>query len=227
VIINKINGKLYVGATQNTLKDRYEGHMRQFSIGSDRLIYKAMRKYGVENFTIETTQEYQSKKDMFQGEIDWIKYLDTFRSDYGYNDTTGGEGGDTNGGKTFSNEWRKNISIANAGKPQIHRRRFSDEQEKEICELYSKLNKTTYYLANKYDCYRNTIHDVLMRGNIEIRQSNYNNHKSFKKKITDEQEKEVCKLYVDDKISRSAIAVKTGIAKTTVRDILLRNNVKL
>jgi group I intron endonuclease len=227
VIVNKVNGKMYVGATENTLEFRYKGHLNKLCEGSERTIYCAMRKHGVENFEIRGIEEYKSKEDMFKGEIEWIAYLDTYRSQYGYNETKGGEGGDTNGGKVFNNEWRKNMSKSAAGKPKLSKRRFSQEIEKEICDLYANQKKTTYWLANKYDCYRTLIKDILIRNNVGIRVSNYTGHDNGCKVLSDEDEKNVCRLYTEEKLTRNTISEKLNIKSTTVRSILLRNNIKL
>ena len=56
----------------------------------------------------------------------------------------------TNTGKTFSDGWRKKISDSLIEIPRPENRRFTEEKEKEICELY--INGTsTYGLADKFD----------------------------------------------------------------------------
>ena len=51
-ITNKINGKVYIGQTIQCLKKRWSQH-KSDSKKSNMTIHKAMRKYGIENFTIE------------------------------------------------------------------------------------------------------------------------------------------------------------------------------
>lgn len=133
----------------------------------------------------------------------------------------------TNAGRKFSEEWIMKISKSQAGKGRECSRRFTKEQEAEICRLYKEESKTTYYLANKYDCYRSTINDILIRNGIEIRQSQYNKHSNKKNKFTPEQEAEICDLYSSGKMNRAWLAAKFGCGKTTIRDILIRNKIKL
>ncbi len=52
-------------------------------------LYRAFRKYGIDNFTVEETEEC-SKEIVNEREIFWIDYYNTFYS--GYNATKGGCG---------------------------------------------------------------------------------------------------------------------------------------
>jgi len=130
----------------------------------------------------------------------------------------------TNTGKTFDDEWRVKISKAQAGKARKDLRRFSDEQEEEICRLYVDDGKAAYALGKQLGCQRNTITDILRRHHILIRRSGKSNGCNI---FTLEQEKEICNLYEGGKVSRAELARKFGCGKTTIRDILLRHNIKL
>ena len=55
-ITNSINNKIYIGQTARTLNIRWKEH-KVASISSDRPLYKAMRKYGIDNFHIEIIEE--------------------------------------------------------------------------------------------------------------------------------------------------------------------------
>lgn len=52
-ITNNINGKVYIGQTIQCLKKRWNSHKYNFKTKQDIYLYKAMKKYGIENFTIE------------------------------------------------------------------------------------------------------------------------------------------------------------------------------
>ena len=133
----------------------------------------------------------------------------------------------TNSGKSFNNEWKFKLSQSNAGQERKSTRRFSDEIEKEICILYAVENKSTYYLANIYNCYRTLINDILIRNNIDIRQSNYSGHANGKNLFTKEQESEICRLYSNTIVSMAELSRKFNCGKNTIRGILLRNNINL
>ena len=53
-ITNDINGKIYIGKTLNSLEHRFNEHKRasRKKYCENRPLYSAMRKYGVENFSI-------------------------------------------------------------------------------------------------------------------------------------------------------------------------------
>lgn len=227
VIENKLNGKKYIGSTERELKIRWQRHLAKANEGSLCSLHKAIRKYGRDNFDIRMLAEYPTREAMLAGEIEYVTHFDTYKSKNGYNDTPGGDGGNTNGGKTFSDEWKTNMSKSAAGKPQISRRKFSSEVEKEICKLYLEQKMSAYALGKQFKCPRTTISDILKRNNIVIRKSNYTGHKNGRNIFTLDQEKEICKIYQVGNISRSELARQYGCGKTTIRDILLRHNIKL
>lgn len=75
-IINKVNGKLYIGLTTN-LKKRWNYHLLEVK-DSDRPLYQAMRKYGIENFNIEVIQEnIPTEQEALLLESRYIKDLNT------------------------------------------------------------------------------------------------------------------------------------------------------
>lgn len=133
----------------------------------------------------------------------------------------------TNVGKTFDDEWRLSLSKSMAGRPLVSRQKFSKDIELEICRQYTEEEKSTYELGPQFGCQKNTITAVLKRNGVEIRQSNYIGHNNGKNLFTKEQELEICKIYEGGGISRSELARRYECGKTTMRDILLRGNVKL
>jgi len=133
----------------------------------------------------------------------------------------------TNIGKKFNDDWKIKMSKSSSGKDKKSRRRFSDEVEKEICELYVNENKSTYFLEKKYLCNRSVIKSILIRNSIEIRISNYTGHSNGKNIFTIEQEIEICKKYIAGNISRSELARQFNCGKTTIRDMLLKHNIRL
>lgn len=145
----------------------------------------------------------------------------------GYNDASGGDGGNTNGGKTFDNEWKVNISQSLIGKPQISKRRFSQEIEVEICRLYIEEEQSMYSLAKKFDCQRSVIRDMLTRNNIKFRQSTYTGHSNGKNIFSLEKELEICKVYQENKVSRTELSKQYNCGKTTIRDVLIKHDIQL
>ena len=90
-IINCVNGKIYIGKTLATPEQRWKEHVRdsQRAEYSERPLYKAFRKYGIENFQL-TTIETCDYTIVNEREKYWIEYYGSFK--YGYNATKGGDG---------------------------------------------------------------------------------------------------------------------------------------
>lgn len=91
-IENQINHKLYIGKTLFTIDRRWDQHKR--NVMDDKFnhmpLYHAMRKYGVDNFTISCLEEVNDKSKLSERERYWIRYFDTYNN--GYNATRGGDG---------------------------------------------------------------------------------------------------------------------------------------
>lgn len=88
-ITNDINGKIYIGKTENSIEKRFQEHCidsRKKEKGH-RPLYAAMRKYGIEYFHIELIEETDNPEER---EIFWIEQKGSFK--YGYNATIGGDG---------------------------------------------------------------------------------------------------------------------------------------
>jgi len=91
-ITNLVNGKLYAGQTIRSLGDRWADHKRDAKNGIDYPLYFAIRKYGIENFTIETVDSAKSLKELNKKEVFWIKILDSLtKNGNGYNIHEGGQ----------------------------------------------------------------------------------------------------------------------------------------
>lgn len=91
-ITNTVNNKCYIGIT-NDLSNRIKDHIR-FSINDYHIksyIHKAIKKYGVENFTVDILENCSSDKELNEKEVYYINFHNSFDSKNGYNLTMGGE----------------------------------------------------------------------------------------------------------------------------------------
>ena len=90
-IVNTINNKIYIGKTLDTIEQRWKEHINDSKkeVCSNRPLYKAFNKYGIENFQISIVEEC-SPSEVNEKEIQWIEIYGSFK--YGYNATLGGDG---------------------------------------------------------------------------------------------------------------------------------------
>lgn len=91
-ITNKINDFFYIGKTTKSAEERFNRHFHNHKNGNTYL-YRAMRKYGFDNFQIEVLEQTELLNER---EIYWIETLNPQ-----YNMTKGGDGGDTSKSPNF------------------------------------------------------------------------------------------------------------------------------
>lgn len=91
-IVNLVNKKVYVGQSRN-IEKRWTAHKRAAYLvdapSYEYPIYRAIRKYGIENFNFEIV-ELCSVADLNEKEKFWISHYNSFFE--GYNSTPGGGG---------------------------------------------------------------------------------------------------------------------------------------
>ena len=126
LIVNKVNGKTYVGQRKSS-KEWYDDSY----MGSGTLLKKAKQKYGIENFEKFLIQHCYSKEETNKAEKFWIaEYRSRGKAEYNIAD--GGDGGALNKGRKLSEEWKKHISEGGKGK------RHSEETKKKLSEAGKK-----------------------------------------------------------------------------------------
>lgn len=94
-IINKINKKCYIGITKS-IKNRFNYHTQRYNKTSkkeylEKPLYKAFRKYGIENFKFIILYEGLTIKEAKSKEIELIKKFKSLTHQNGYNITEGGD----------------------------------------------------------------------------------------------------------------------------------------
>ena len=88
-IQNLINDNVYIGQTVKTVEKRFQQHRNNYDkpYFSQLTLYKAFKKYGLENFSFEVIEETENEK-LDEREKYWIDYYDSYKN--GYNMTLGG-----------------------------------------------------------------------------------------------------------------------------------------
>ena len=150
---NKINNKVYVGIT--SLKPQERWHKDGSGYKLNNHFWRAIEKYGWDNFEHIIFAENLTKQEACKMEIGLIALYQTNNSDYGYNLSTGGDGGgsgipwseeqrkslsDKLKGRTLSDEWKAKISEANTGKRHSKetKKKLSEQRQGELNNFYGK-----------------------------------------------------------------------------------------
>ncbi len=142
-VTNKINEKIYIGQTIQSVKDRWYRHCGKPGISKAELnthFKRAILKYGKENFTVETIEVCDSTK-LNDREKFYISYYNSYIN--GYNSTIGGQ----DGSKPF---------------------KTSEEDETQIISLYN-YGFSLREIGREFNLDKTTVKGVLVRHNISIR----------------------------------------------------------
>jgi len=119
-------GKKYIGQTVKE-KHRKRQHINHCKTGVDNKFYRAVRKYGWDNFVYGIIDDYNDEI-LNEQEIFYIDKYDTYRN--GYNSTLGGEGcrGFVPSKDT---KMKQSISAKNRSNPPHNKKYFTEEEKKE------------------------------------------------------------------------------------------------
>ena len=89
LITNNVNNKVYVGKTEDSIEKRFAEHCSDSKKErcKNRPLYRAMNKYGCENFSVSLLEETDQPEIR---EEYWIEQKQSYHN--GYNATRGGDG---------------------------------------------------------------------------------------------------------------------------------------
>ena len=143
---NIINNKKYVGQAED-VNARYKQHIKD-SKYRDYVFYRALRKYGIENFKFEVLEENIDIDIVNDREVYWINKMNS-KLPNGYNMTDGGEG--THGYK-HTDEAKEIMRNKKKGKKltEEHKAKISNSLKgKGLGKHLSQETKNKISLANK------------------------------------------------------------------------------
>lgn len=89
-ITNRINNKIYIGQSVD-IKKRWRQHKRHSQVPNkeyEKYLYRAFRKYGLDNFTFEVIEEC-SREQLNERECYYIQLYHSNNEQFGYNETSG------------------------------------------------------------------------------------------------------------------------------------------
>ena len=140
IIKNTVNSKVYIGQTRTSVDQRWKEHLRHAQYG-DQVINRAMKKYGVDKFYIETL-EICDISIIDEREIYYIDLYDSTDKSKGYNVSIGGN------------------------TPRFKRKALSIS---DLIDLYVNKEFTLEEIASKFEVSRYIISTELRNAGITIR----------------------------------------------------------
>jgi group I intron endonuclease len=124
---NTLNNMMYIGQTVKTLNGRRNAHKSDVKYNRyNSYFHKEIKKYGWDNFTWEIVCECDTRKELNESEVFYIKKLNTLKP-LGYNLTIGGDGCS---GRIILESTKRKISDAKRG------RKFSDEHKQNLSKSH-------------------------------------------------------------------------------------------
>lgn len=141
LIICSANGKLYVGITSRSVRERFAEHLAEARQGKKRPLLNAIRKYGAECFSVHEVLAAETWESLCEHEKELIALLNT-KPPFGYNVTDGGDGvvglssdlrsliALKNKGRKHTLETKRKISESSRG------RKHTDESRRKLSEAH-------------------------------------------------------------------------------------------
>lgn len=146
---NKINGKVYIGQTNN-LQKRFNGHKSEAfnpkSKSYNLPFHCAIRKYGIKNFIYEVLEEIEdgeSQDFINDREIFFIDFYHSLTTENGYNLTVGGDGC-PKPPLTYEEKLSRSKLFTGDEIKDIQQRLLNDEEFDDIEEIYKPKLKRTF-----------------------------------------------------------------------------------
>lgn len=212
-VINKINGKIYVGQTAGNFERRKILHLSRARGVSNLPFYNAIRKYGPEDFVWEILEECRTIEELNEREEYWIKELNTIAPN-GYNLKYGGKN------SLYSEESRERMSEAKKGKK---RKPFSEEHRKNMSEAKQGENHPMYGKSPSEEARKNM--SIASKGKPKSKKHCENISKSKKgenhprAKLTNEDVLDIRRMG-EEKIDQYEIAKMKNISQSVVNLII-------
>lgn len=149
-IVNKINGKTYIGQTSRKLSTRLACHKK-----AKTYFGSSLRKYGIENFHIEVLDYSKTRLELNEKEEYYISFYNCVAPN-GYNIHLGGSA------KNMSEHTKKKLSNQRKGSiPYLAIRKAAEIRLKQIKRICIKTNEIKIY---------RTTHDAAIELNLRTTQ---------------------------------------------------------
>ena len=218
-ITNKINNKIYIGLTTCTLAYRWSKHLTEArNVNNNKHLYRAIRKYGSENFSIEQIDNTDNFKELGQLERKYIKEYDSQNPDKGYNLTAGGE----------SNQWDANPAAKLTYDEVVQIREIYAMCELRLEECWKMYkDKISYSAFQKIwdgTSWKGIMDEIYTKENIEAhkRQKANSGSKNGNAMLTEQEVLEARKYYVNHTLQETYDKFGESYSKDGFRGVLTR-----
>jgi group I intron endonuclease len=230
-ITNVLNNKIYIGQTKDP-KTRWSRHKSDARLGKkyNWHLYDAMRKYGVDNFVFEVIAQTKFLEEVDRLEILLIEQYGSTDKNIGYNISAGGQAN-----KLVSSETRKKMSEAAIGREAWNKNKPCSEETKKLLSQANKGNKfrlgvkvsekTKILLSQINIGKKATLETKHKMSQSMIGKNAGEKNGMFGKtsaiaKLTMEQASEIRREYKAGGITLIILAVKYGVSKRTILNIV-------
>lgn len=158
-ITNAINNKVYIGKTEKTFEERWSRHIyNAFVLQLDYPLYRAFRKYDMENFYIDIIEDNISSSVINEREKYWIAYYNSYGT--GYNATLGGDGNSLYNSEEIAKKYMELKNIDETAKffncsrrpvlEAIKKHNIQTNYKRKVCQI----DKDTNEIINVFDSIR-------------------------------------------------------------------------
>ena len=228
-IENLITHHVYIGQSKDIYR-RYHFHHKYDYKKLDFQLYKAMRKYGIENFSIVVLELCEESK-LDEREVFWISYYDSYHN--GYNATSGGKSSFPEITNTLEMRMQKketlekNKSLQGENHPRakltdkevinIRTRYKNGESVKQIYKDYQNI----YSNINSFRCVVLGTSYSKVNEKLEKADIRYSNAK-----LTSDQVREIRKRYLTEKTSYAKLAKEYHVSASTIGNIVMKKAYK-
>lgn len=177
------NGKTYIGITSQEPERRWQNG---YGYTTQQLFWRAIQKYGWNNFQHEILEENLTKEEAFQKERYYIDIFKSNQRECGYNTTSGGDG------------------CRDTGNP------VAQLLNGEIVNVFSSLQETSEKLQMSHGAIGNYVSDGQIHGGYFLKIITYEEYLSLKNTVNNDHLVKFRKLVLDEKNRRTTERNKEG-----------------
>jgi group I intron endonuclease len=223
-IINNINNKIYIGQTNDMYQRwaQYKNCATSENSNNTQLIVKAMRKHGFDNFKMECIatatnigipEGADKHYNINEAEALIIEQEDARNLEIGYNLDSGGNAIERSP-ETIAKIIKGRLKYFETHAGSMKNRKHLPESIKKMSE--SAMGKPGTNIGKKFS-------EETKR---KMSESAKKVDKSDTRRFLPEEEKEICRLYSEDKLSTDKLSKQFKCSKSTILEIFKRENVE-